>query len=119
MNVLQSIQELTYSLTFYCRSWKKKCYRKRLSIWLIPGRLPLWASDMAFVWSFIGKTIQSLFINMSFAVILISSRIGLNLFNSFGEFFGIQFCPFHIISISSVNTGCSFVALTIDAIPML
>ena len=56
---------------------------------------------------------------MSFPVTVISQRIGLNLFNSSGNLFGIQFCPFRIIFISSVNTGSSLVALAIDAIPIL
>ena len=94
-------------------------YRNHLSNWLTPGWLPLWANNMASVWSFVGNVILSLFINMFFSVIVISTRIGLNFFNSSGDFFIIQFCPFQIIVISYVNTGSSLVALAIDAIPIL
>ena len=56
---------------------------------------------------------------MSFPVIVISSRIGLHFLNLSGEFFGIQFYLFQIIVVSSVNTGSSLVAFTIDAILIL
>ena len=56
---------------------------------------------------------------MSFLVIVISPMIDLNFSNSSSDFFGIQFCPFWIIFLSSVNTRSSLVALAIDAIPIL
>ena len=56
---------------------------------------------------------------MFFSVIVISTRIGVNFFNSSGDFFVIQFRPFQIIVISYVNTGSSLVALAIDVTPIL
>ena len=106
-------------MTFCCILWKKKWYHNCLSNWYTPGWLPLWANDMASICCFISNIILSFFINMSFPVIVISSRIGLNFFNLSGEFFSIQFCPFRIIFISSVSTGSSLVAFPIDAIPTL
>ena len=36
-NALQSLHELTKSITLDCMLWKKKCVRRRLSMLLIPG----------------------------------------------------------------------------------
>ena len=56
---------------------------------------------------------------MSFPVIVISPRMGLNFFNSSDDFVSIQFCLFLIMLISFLNTGSSLVALAIDAVPIL
>ena len=56
---------------------------------------------------------------MSFPVIVISPRMGLNFFNLSDDFVGIQFCLFLIMLISFLNTGSSLVALAIDAVPIL
>ena len=100
-------------MAFCCILWKQKWYHNRLSNWLTPGWLPLWANDMGSAWSFVSNIILSFFINMLFPVIVISPRIDLNFYNL------IQFCPFQIIFVSSVNTGSSLVALAIDTISIL
>ena len=86
-----------------------------LSIWLLPGLLPLCANSIAFCCSFYDSLILSDFSKIVFPVILILLRIGSNFFIFTDEDFGIHVFPdLTIFNMYRAFIGSSFVHLDLD-----